>query len=105
MAEQRFDRSPGLVEMEFKWARVLLPHLGTNKLYKRINVLRDDLKTKAKEHPGIKERKPTLAEFCKYFGLPVDESAHILNNRYQSRIIIASGPFCNQNKEIVNNES
>lgn len=65
-------------------------------MYKRIKNLKAEINKKSKQSPGVVSRKPTLVEFCKYFDLPVDESSHILNNRFLERIIIAEGPFKNQ---------
>lgn len=96
MAETvRYDRSPYLVEMKSQWVRVLLPSVGRDKRYQKIKEVKDEIIKQNTNSPGVEKRKVTLAEFCKYYALPIDETSFLLNNRFHERIEIQDGPHKN----------
>jgi hypothetical protein len=94
----RYDRSPAVVELKMQWAKELLNSHCRNKLYDKLKAVKTEIiKKQGTKAPGVVKRKITLLEFCNFYSLPVNDCAHLLNNRFLTRIIIPDGPYQNQN--------
>ena len=87
MAINTNDRTPDNTIIKVAWVAKLFLDDGYNKRYDRIRKVKQHLIDKqGAKSPGIKNRKPTLKEFCEYYGLEIAATSKFINDRFNLRI-------------------
>ena len=87
MAVNTNDRTPDNTIIKRTWVEKLFLDDGYNKCYDRIRKVKKHLIEKhGEKSPGIKNRKPTLKEFCEYYGLDIATTSQFINARFNLRI-------------------
>lgn len=87
MALNTNDRTPDNTIIKYAWVSKIFLDDGYNKCYDRIRQVKKHLiKERGEKSPGVKNRKPTLKEFCVFYGLDIATTSQFINDRFNLRI-------------------